>query len=515
MYEGCPANLYQALVSSAGICPDRKAAADDFGHTLTYKELLQKTDQLANCLLRDFSVTRGAHVAMMMYNSVDFGIAFLALNKLGAVVVPLQTKYRKDEILSVTERADVSCIITEQVFADWFSSFHEQGIPVLVCQGRANGFALDLYCSGDDSSCPESDEAMIAYPFNDALLIFTSGTTSRSKGVLLKNYNVMHAVISYEKTLHITSLDTTVIPVPMYLVTGLIGLFALFIYVGGTMYIQQFFRAEKVLERIRESQVTFFHASPTVFSLLLGKRQEFPQLPSLNKLACGSSNMPKVKIMQLHEWLPQSSFHTIYGMTETSSPGTVFPDDASVSPYIGSSGIPVPGTVFKIIRDDGSEASADGIGEICISGTNILDSYYKMDTPLLQDNWLYTGDIGYFTPDGYLFVTDRKKDMINRGGEKICSFDVENELYHIEGILEAAVVGIPDEIYGEVPAAVVKTSESFHLSEDELKALLKKKLASYQVPVKILFLKEIPVTPNNKVDKKTIRTLFSKPAAKE
>ena len=502
-YPELPVSLYTVLQNTAEQYSQKLAVTDDCGHRATYQELLHKADVFASYMKEKFQIRRGDHVAMMMYNCLEFGVIFLALNKLGAVTIPLQTKYKEPEIHSLLEKADPVCIITDPDFADWFRYFQEKGISLLICENIHNGYGLAGMTGSTPESCKNEGQQC-----DDALLVFTSGTTSQSKGVVIKNYNIMHAILSYEKTLRITQDDITVIPVPMYLITGLIALFGLFIRVGGTTHIQQFFHAEQVLDCVRDENVTFIHASPTVFSLLLAKAQEYPELPSLKKFACGSSNMPKEKIRQLHSWLPQSTFHTVYGLTETTSPGTIFPDDAAVSPYIGSSGMPIPGTVFKILQKDGSEADPDEVGEVYVCGANILDSYYKMDTPLLQNNWLNTGDLGYFNADGYLFIVDRKKDMINRGGEKVCSFDVENEIYLIDGVLDAAVVGIPDEMYGEVPAAAIKVAPDFSMTADEIRTLLKTRLASYQVPAKIKFMDEIPITPNNKVDKKYIRTLF-------
>lgn len=219
--------------------------------------------------------------------------------------------------------------------------------------------------------------------------------------------------------------------------------------------------------------------------------------------------MPKEKLNQMHAWLPHTVFHTVYGLTETTSPATIYPDDACTSEHIGSSGKPIPGTYFKITDESGSELPPYEVGEIQVKGSVVLDSYYKVQTSSLQDGWLNTGDLGYFTPDGYLYVVDRKKDMINRGGEKIWSFDVENALYSIAGIKEAAVVGIPDVVYGEVAAAVVRFAPGIHMEEKDIQGLLLQKIAKYMVPAKILEVKEIPLTKNNKVDKTAIRNLFT------
>lgn len=212
----------------------------------------------------------------------------------------------------------------------------------------------------------------------------------------------------------------------------------------------------------------------------------------------------------LHKWLPDCEFRTIYGLTETTSPGTVFPVDANKSPYIGSSGIPIPGLEFKITDENGRELDPDMRGSVLVRGTNITEAYYKMEKNTIRNGWLDTGDIGYFNKDGYLYIVDRKKDMINRGGEKICSFDVENELSDMEGIEDAAVVGIPDDIYGEVPVAVIRLKPGVSMTEEEIRVGLKKRMASYKVPKIMKLVDKIPVTANLKTDKKKIRELFEK-----
>lgn len=500
-YENLPENLYRMLQETARRMPDKTAVTDDCGHACMYRELLEKTDRFSSWLHYHSKIRHGQHAALMLYNSLEFCVAFLALNKLGVVVIPMQTKYRRPEIEALLDKADASLILTDPDFKEWFSSYKEAGLEIISCSDIHSGYGWSAY---EDSRDCEMEGTVL----DDALLVFTSGTTSRSKGVMIRNFNISHAIVSYQKTLKITEKDVTIIPVPLYLITGLIALFGLFVYVGGSVFIHQFFSADQVLSCVQKENVTFIHASPTVFSLLLETAPKFPPLPSLVKFACGSSNMPKEKIRQLHRWLPKSSFHTVYGLTETTSPGTIFPTDASVSPYIGSSGIPIPGMNIKILRDDGTEAEPGETGEIHLNGANLLDSYYRMETPLLQENWLDTGDLGYVNEEGYLFIVDRKKDMINRGGEKICSFDVENEIYRIDGVLDAAVVAIPDAKYGEVPAALIRTTPEFDKTEEEMKALLKTRLASYQVPVRICKVSKIPVTPNNKIDKKYIRTHF-------
>lgn len=212
---------------------------------------------------------------------------------------------------------------------------------------------------------------------------------------------------------------------------------------------------------------------------------------------------------ELHKWLPTTEIRTVFGMTETASPGTLFPTDTALSIYPSSSGRPVPGLELKILDDDGHEVETGTVGTVYIRGANVVEYYYKMESPLFtEDGWLDTGDMGYQNEDAFVFFVDRKKDMVNRGGEKIWCTDVEDELIAFKGVKDAAVVGIPNEKYGEVAAAVVVLEKGAQLTEEQIKEEMLKEMARFKVPERILFLDAIPKTPGLKTDKKYIRTLF-------
>lgn len=506
-YPEMPKTPYESFRQTAERIPNKTAIVDDNGKSYSYKTLLDYVDRFTFWLQKEREVKKGWHVAIILFNSVEFCVTYLALNRVGAVVIPLPTKYRKEEVRSLLEKADVDYVISHESFYHYFDGYEDQGVNVTLIPETGDTYALSEFrASIADAELPNDEAAVL--DTDPALLMFTSGTTSRSKGVLLRNYNIMHAIVSYERTLGIRETDQAMIPVPIYLVTGLVAVFGLFMHVGGTIYLNRVFEAKRVLSDIRKYGVTFFHASPTVFTLLLAEQQTFPQLPSLRMFACGSSNMPPGKIRMLHHWLPDCEFRTIYGLTETTSPGTVFPMDANSSDYIGSSGVPIPGLSFKVTDANREEVEAGVQGTIWVKGSNVTEGYYKLETDAIQDKWLNTGDIGYFNQDGYLYIVDRQKDMINRGGEKICSFDVENELLCIHDIKDAAVVGIPNELYGEIPVAVVQLCEGSTMTEQDIKIMLRKKMAKFKVPEKIVAVDQIPLTENLKTNKRKIREFF-------
>lgn len=506
-----PKNLYAALNKTTDRYPEKTALIDHYGRKYSYSDFLKRSDELAAFLYWKKGVRKGKHVGLLMYNSFEYCVSFIAVLKLGAVVVPLPGKFKQAELESLILRSDTNLIICDEDYGAWVDELcGREGLVEVRNLEKEYGFT-SAYEGWTKRN--EDIEKMSTVPMGQwedyAVIMYTSGTTSQSKGVVLANSNLMYAVEAYRSCLHITEEDISVIATPIYHITGLVALLGLFLYVGGTLYLHKTFDAKRVVNEARENKLTFIHASPTVFHMILQEAEGQDTIPSLKSFACGSSNMAKDKILALHKWLPHSAFHTVYGLTETSSPATIFPTDAATSAYIGSSGCPVPGTEFKITDDNGEEVPYKKVGEVAVKGTVVLKEYYKLNTDSFKDGWLYTGDLGYFNEDGYLYIVDRKKDMINRGGEKIWCFDVENEMISLDGVRDAAVVGIPDELYGEVAAAVVQLSEECNYTQENIQKKLGERMAKYKVPVKIHFVESVPQTPNGKIDKKKIRQLLA------
>ena len=494
-----PESLYESLRQTQERFPDRICLVDDDGRSYTYSQFKEFVDRFSRILYYIYHVRQGQQVGILLYNSLAFCMSIYALSRLRAVSVPFSTKYREPEIKSLIEKSDIKGLIFHRDYAGWMKDL--LGNLFCIC------INMDEICRL--SHMPEIPE-LKAEAGDGAVLMFTSGTTSQSKGVLLKNFNIMHGIEVYQRIFHISERDITILPVPAYHVTGLFALLGLFIYAGGCVRLHKFFNAERVLKEMEKERITFIHASPAVYSMLLEKREKYPKMPDMRIMACGSGNMPGQKLEEIRQWIPQVQFRTVYGLTETSSPATIFPVNAAESPHIGSSGRPIPGLEFKICDDCGESLAPYETGTVLVRGTTVIEEYYKQTTGAINsEHWLDTGDIGYFDRDGYLYITDRKKDMINRGGEKICSYDVENILYEIPGIREAAVVGIPDERYGEVPAAMIVLEDENCPGEEEIRAYLQKKLAKFQIPVRFICRENLPMTPNLKIDKKEIRKILA------
>jgi len=503
-YRDTPPSLYHALQETVTKYPNKIAFYDNWERSYEYKTFLQMVDSMAAYLAKTFNVTKGTHVGIFLHNSIEFCVSFFAVVKLAAIAIPFPSKYRQPEIEQLMNKADLSVLLYSETFEKWILDYKLVEVRLLKSKDEETGYGF-RHISFNDLNFDEGAGDLE----DEVIIMFTSGTTSQSKGVVLCNYNVMNAVVVYNKILGITPEDKTIIPVPIYHITGLVALLGLFVYTGGTIYLYRRYDAERILTCIRDNEITFMHGSPTVFGFMLDYKMKFPKLPSLRMLACGSSYMPKEKMKEIHKWIPNTKFQIVYGMTETSSPALIFPGDAPTSIYAGAAGKPIPGIEFKFLDERKQELGCNEIGEIWIRGNVVTKGYYKINTELIsKDHWLNTGDMGYYNDDGYIFIVDRKKDMINRGGEKIWCTDIEEELLHISGIKDAAVVGIPDEIYGETAAAVIVTKQGISFTEEDIQKDLKTRVAKYKIPTKILFVSEIPKTAGMKVNKKIIKTMF-------
>lgn len=503
-YACAPKNLYQDLEHSVKRYPNKVVIVDEDNNRLTFAQFKNKVDKLASYLRFKKNVSKGDKIALMLYNTPAFCIFVYAISKVGAVIVPINTKCKLYEWISLLSKLDVRLVFLDKRLKEC-----ENGL-------RKAYNNLDVVIVEDDAisqiDCDKNNvkDAYVETGWEDDLiLMFTSGTTSKSKGVVLTNFNVSNAILSYEKILKISSTDKTVIATPIYHIIGIVSLLGLFVHCGGTIHLQLAYKPEKVLRCIIDQGLTLIHATPTVFIMLLEKQKEFPKIPSLRKIICGSANTPPRVIKELHNWIPSMDFHTVYGLTESSSAAAIFPFDAAGSDKIGSSGLPIPGMLMKIVNDDGNEMKAGVPGELVIYGNVILHEYYNIKNNVLSnDGWFKTGDIAKFDKDGYVYIVDRKKDMICRGGEKIWSNEVENIIYKLNGVAEAALIGVHDKKYGEVSMVVVKKRENIILSAQDVKEWVKAHMAKFKVPAYVVFVDELPKTRNGKIDKKALRDKY-------
>lgn len=493
-------SLYDLLVATAARTPEACAIVDDWGRSTTFAQLKSYVDDLAGYLVANAGVSRGNRVGLLMHADVEFAVALFAISKAGAACVPVPTKYRKPEVASLVRAADLKALVCGEEFADWLSELPLRPSEVVVAHNVAEGYGLSQ-SQGFSSVCEPS-----GHPEDAAIMMFTSGTSSAAKGVLLSNQNVVHAAMVYARLMGTTPADRCLIPIPIYHVTGLIALLIQFVYVGAAVYLHRRFDARRVLACVRDEQITYLHGSPTSFAELLPLSEDFPELPSVRCMLSGSSYEPVATMRAFHAWMPTATFQVVYGMTETASPALLFPLDSPTSVYAGATGKPVPGVDAKIVDEDGAEVACGQTGELMLRGACVTSGYFRHEgTEIEPDGWLHTGDIAYANAEGMVWVVDRKKDMINRGGEKVWCSALEEVLCELDCVSESCVAGIPDELYGEVPVAAVVPAPGANVTGEDISRALAGRIAHFKIPVHYVFVDKIPQTRGDKPDRRAVR----------
>lgn len=498
-------SFYHMLYKSAQKFGERPFLHEKDRQILTFNKLLFCVDYYSDYLKNNFDIKSGDKVGILILNSYEFCISVLALNKIGACAVLLPTKFKHTGINELTELVNLKLFLLD---TKYYSTFNQEdySFPITECD-------LTDIIEQDSNNIEKSQyhKFLSDNLTNNAFILFTSGTSGKHKSVALNNFNIIQAVLAYEISLDLGTNDKTVIATPLYYVTGLVALFGLFLKVGGQIFLCKKFNSHCVLKMIKENELSLIHASPAVFNMLYESGNGIIKLPSLRYFLCGSGPMPIAKIKQIKDWIPQIDFRTVYGLTETSSPLTIMDQDVSNSKFSGSSGRPIPNAEVRIVDDDNKELAPKEAGNIEVKGANVIQSYYGETHPeLFSDNWLKTGDIGYLSEQGYIYLIDRKKDIINVGGEKVGTGYVENQIYASGFVREVAVTALHDEKLGEIVGAViVPNSNELNLTIEKLVTRLKAEMAHYQIPKKIAFVEEIPKTENLKIDKKVIQKILN------
>jgi long-chain acyl-CoA synthetase len=339
-----------------------------------------------------------------------------------------------------------------------------------------------------------------------AALLYTGGTTGRAKGVMLSHENLHFSGRAAHEEAHVPGVNRALTTLPLSHAYGLlVAIVSLHSTERGISVLLRWFDPKAFLELIQEHELQLSAVVPTMLQILLGQPLEDYDLSSLRYLTSGGSPLPSEVEQQFRRRLPHVTIRQGYGLTESAALISTSPSGEEKP---GSVGLPVPGTEIKIVDEQGRSLPQGEVGEICCRSPGVMRGYWRSPeatAAALRDGWLHTGDVGYQDADGYLFIVDRKKDLIIRGGFNVYPRDVEDALVEHPAVQMAGVVGRPDQISGEEVVAFVALRPGAEASSEELIAWAREHIGGYKYPRELHLVDAVPLTPVGKIDRKALR----------
>ncbi|AQA19651.1 hypothetical protein BST95_16810 [Halioglobus japonicus] len=520
-YSGAPANVREALAVARNH-GDREFLIYE-GERRSFNELMDEADALA-AALQDAGIAKGDRVALAMRNYPEWMAGFIAVTAIGAVVVPINSWGQPADIAFAVNDAEAKLAICDQQRADGGGAMlAEAGVRVVIARpsdendpaGLPN-FVRDFVGQQPSQVDIDGDDL--------ALIMYTSGTSGKPKGAASTHRALCQAVFNIECfaiAAAMTNGDlitamlerghepTSLLAVPLFHVSGCHAQFLVNLRGGRRIVMMYKWDVDRALQYIEQERITSLAAAPSmVLDLLEAEAFDSADTSSLFSVGVGGAATPPRVRALLEAKLPQNFSGTGYGMTETNAQGASLTGHAfSAKP--GTSGFPHPIVQFRICDEMGEELPAGSTGEIWVRGVTVIREYWhrpEANASDFSDGWMRTGDIGYFDDEGMIFLADRAKDMILRGGENIYPIEIENQLLDHEAVREVAAIGLPHERWGEEVAVVVCLHEGSSLTEEALLAYAREHLAAFKVPSKVIFSDEpLPRNATNKVLKKDLK----------
>ncbi|MQG73606.1 MAG: long-chain fatty acid--CoA ligase [SAR202 cluster bacterium] len=516
-------NISEFLTLAEAVVPERDAIIFENSH-INYRDLKDRIARLAGAL-SDLGLREGDRVATLLVNRPEMVETAFAASGLGAVFVPLNFRARAEELTFMIGDANPSILVVEERYY----SLVEEILP--------NIEDVSIIGVGSPHAGWPSYAALLSHPakleadlsdINDdlAVLMFTAGTTGTPKAVMLTHESFSSYILANVEPVDPEISESNLLTVPLYHIAGLQAVIA-GIYAGRTLIVQRQFEPQEWMTLIQEFRVQRAMMVPTMLKQIM-EHPEFSSfnLSSLEIITYGAAPMPLEIIRRAIEEFPGCRFINAFGQTETASTITMLaPEDHEIPVGLPSNeqemrlrrltsiGKPLPDVEVRIVDEFGSDVAPEQIGELVARGPRLMKGYWNQaeaTQATIRSGWLYTGDLGYSDPDGYIYLAGRAKDTIKRGGEMISPEEVENVLRSHVAVDDAAVIGIPDAEWGETVRAIV-TIRSDHTQPDsgELIEYCRERLASFKKPGSVIFVDELPRNSLGKVLKRSLREKFS------
>ncbi|WP_037499200.1 class I adenylate-forming enzyme family protein [Sphingomonas jaspsi] len=489
---------------------------------LTFAEANALSDRIARALVKR-GVHKGDRVAIAMRNCAAWILSYMAVAKVGAVATLINGWWREAELDHALRLTEPSLIIADGPRAQLVDSL-EGGWkvePIDIRKPAEEAFAALITVVGDATPLPE------IVPDDDATILFTSGSTGLAKGALSTHRQVMAATYTYVTSLLVLKgiLEhkgtppvhplRALVSVPLFHVTGEIPVMLTSMAIGRTLVLMPKWDAGEAIRLIEREKITAFTGVPTMaLEILNHPDRANHDLSTLADINSGGAPRPASHVERQERDMPTTRSVQGYGLTETNAVGCgIFWSNYKEKPT--STGRPqIPYVELAILGADGSHLPQGETGEIAIRAAGVIKGYFRdpaaTEAAFTSDGYFRTGDVGYIDPDGYLFIVDRMKEIIIRGGENISAAEVEAAIYGCDGVAEAAVFGIADDRLGEVPAAILYRRDGSTLSEEQLRDFLGARLAAFKMPAKFIFASEpLPRLGTGKIDRVALKQRYA------
>jgi long-chain acyl-CoA synthetase len=502
-------NIAQSVERAHGLSPDKPALIFE-GEALTYRELEETASRVANGLLK-LGVGRGDRVALFLPNIPAWAFFYLGVQKIGAIAVSLNSTLKIEEVGFIINDSGAKAVVTTETL--------RRHVPVrelpllkhcLIAEGNASDGDIAFGELVDGVACRA--DALEMETDAPAVIVYTSGTTGFPKGAVLSHGNVISNVEAKKRYLGIRPDDRLLLFLPLFHCFGQNAVFNSSLSACATLVLHRQFDASRVLRSIADHRVTMFFGVPATF-IILYDQASTSDMSSVRYYFSAAASLPS-EIERRWQQKFGLFIHQGYGLTET-SPFASYNHHLKHKP--GSIGTPIENVEMKVVDpDNGLEVRPGEPGEIVIRGPNVMLGYWNRPSEtarVMKDGWFHTGDIGRMDEEGYFYIEDRLKDMINVGGLKVYPAEVENVIYQHTAVAEVAVYGMPDPLLGERVVAHVVPKPDHPVTAEEIIALCRRRTASFKVPSVIEFVDSLPKNPTGKILKRVLREEKSGPRA--
>jgi len=499
-------SLYDALKIASQNNP-HKIAIYSGKLKLSFYKLLEYSSNVA-AYLQNAGVKPGDRVGIFMDNSWEYVVAIYAISKAGGVAVPINSSLKSKELSYILGDADVCYMFCDEKYKDIVSksiALHKCETVIWVgnsIKGKKFNIIIETAKTPKKINCKSSDTSLILY---------SSGTQGISKGSILTVKNICSSHQAIFDHVHLQVKDRSIVFLPMHHSFILLVATLFPINSGASIVIGKYQTPKQLLDECALKRVTILVGIPALYISLLETKKSwlFKTFNKLRLLVCGGYPIPKNIITKVQHKFKRAKFIEGYGLTETSAVVSANPLNAQ---KIGSVGVPLLDYRVKVVDSYDTEVPTRVIGEIAISGNNIMKSYLNSSLDhqcSIKDNWLYSGDLGYLDEDGYLYIVSRKKDLIINKMNHIYPREIEEIIENFDAILESAVVAKQDDLCGSIPIAFIILKEDKTVHIDNLKKYLKGFLADYKIPKDFIILEEFPRNSSGKVLKHKLREMLS------